>query len=68
MSTKNRKIRQYAQSSRVKLWEVSDKLGITDTSLSKKLRYDLPEQETNRIISIIDEIVHEREMEVTEDE
>ena len=68
MSTKNDKIRRYAQNNKVKLWEVSDKLGITDTSLSKKLRYELPEQETNRIISIIDKIVLEREMEVTEDE
>lgn len=68
MSTKNKKIRQYAQSSRVKLWEVSDKLGITDTSLSKKLRYELPEQETNRIISIIDEIVLERQDGGTENE
>lgn len=68
MGTKNKKIRQYAQSSRVKLWEVSDKLGITDTSLSKKLRYELPEQETNRIISIIDEIVLERQDGGTENE
>lgn len=40
----------------VKLWQVADELGIADTSLSRKLRRELPPDERDKILSIIDKL------------
>lgn len=58
---KNEKIRQAAMITRVKLWEVAAALGVTDGTLSRKLRFELPEEEQTRIIGIIEQIAAERE-------
>ena len=58
---KNEKIRQAAMITRVKLWEVAAALGVTDGTLSRKLRFELPEEEQARIIGIIEQIAAERE-------
>ena len=52
----NSEIRNRAKTKSVKLWQVADCLGITDSSFSRKLRHELPEPEKSRILSIIDEI------------
>ena len=38
----------------VKLWELAEALGIADTSLSRKLRRELLDDEKQRILEIID--------------
>ena len=50
----NQKIREYAKEKGVKLWQVADELKIADGQLSRKLRYELSEAETDQIIEIID--------------
>lgn len=40
----------------LKQWEVAAKLGIGETSLSRKLRHELPETEKAKILAIIDEL------------
>jgi len=50
----NQKIKEYAKEKGVKLWQVADELRIADGQLSRKLRYELPEAETDQIIEIID--------------
>lgn len=40
----------------VKKYEIADKLGITDTSFSRKLRKELPEEEKQKILKIISEL------------
>ena len=37
----NEDIKAYAKIHKVKLWQVADALGITDTQFSRKLRYEL---------------------------
>lgn len=55
----NQEIRNYAFCKNVKLWKIADKLGITDGSLSRKLRKELSEEEKQKIFKIIDELANE---------
>lgn len=36
-------------------WELADRLGMSEQSLSKKLRYELPQDELNKILAAIKE-------------
>ena len=58
MKGRNERIRQYARSRKVKLWQVAEKMGIFDSMLSKKLRHELSAKETEKILAIIDEIAN----------
>lgn len=40
----------------VKKYQIAEKLGITDTSFSRKLRKELPEEEKKNILKIILEL------------
>lgn len=40
----------------VKLWQVAERLGINDGNLSRKLRRELPQEEQERILKIIQEL------------
>ena len=52
----NGEIKKYAAEKKVRIWQIADKLGIADYSLSRKLRHELPDEEKVRIIKLIDEI------------
>lgn len=52
----NTNIRNYAKSRGIFLWQIAYELGITDATLSRKLRIPLPSDETARIMQIIDEL------------
>ena len=52
----NKSIKDTARAKGVKLWEVAEKLGICDTTFSRRLRRQLQPEETARILAIIDEI------------
>ena len=52
----NQGIRAYAKLNGVKLWQVADRLGITDGNLSRKLRHELSDDERQKMVNIIDEI------------
>ena len=43
----------------VRLWQVADALGITDSALSRKLRKKLPDDEREEILSIIKQLSRE---------
>lgn len=43
----------------VKLWQIADALGIADCSLSRKLRKELPQEEKEKIFSIIQRLSRE---------
>ncbi|MBB5185409.1 dissimilatory sulfite reductase (desulfoviridin) alpha/beta subunit [Faecalicoccus acidiformans] len=57
---RNLDIRNKLKETEIYLWEVADKLGISETHFVRKMRYELPEEEKEKILSIIDEIVRER--------
>lgn len=58
--TANNEIKARAKQKGVCLWEVADKLGLVDSSFSRKLRRELPPDEKKRIINLIDEIAAEK--------
>ena len=55
----NQDIRRAAAGAGVKLWQIAEALGIADCSLSRKLRQELPQEEKDRIFSIIRELSQE---------
>jgi len=56
---RNDDIRFMAAGAGVKLWQVAEVLGIPDSSLSRRLRRELPEAEKLKIREIIDELAGE---------
>ncbi|WP_407383359.1 hypothetical protein [Ruminococcus sp.] len=52
----NKGIRDYAKLNGVKLWQIADRLGITDGNFSRKLRHELSDDDRQKIVDIIDEI------------
>lgn len=59
--TLNKDIKVKAKKSGVLIWEIADKLGIADTTMSRKLRKELPEAEKQEIFKIIDELAAEKQ-------
>lgn len=53
---KNIEIREAAKAAGVKLWQIADKLGITDGNFSRKLRKELNSAEKTQIMAIITEL------------
>lgn len=56
----NKDIRSAAKAAGVLHWEIADRLGIQDSAFSRKLRRELPTQERDRILGIINELAAER--------
>lgn len=53
----NLDIKKYAKVKKVKLWQVSEKLGYAhDTAFSKSLRHELSDEKKAEIYKIIDEL------------
>jgi len=57
---KNQDVRDYAKSKDVLLWQIADKLNITDGNFSRKLRREFVPEEKQKITQIIDELAEER--------
>ena len=58
--TPNQDIKMKAKRNNVKLWEVADKLGIADTTMSRWLRKELPTDKKQSMLDIIDQIAAEK--------
>ena len=52
----NQDIKEYAKRQNVKLWQIANALNINDGNFSRKLRFEFPEEEKQRIKKIIDEL------------
>ena len=61
MNQANQAIRQTAAAKGVKLWQIADKLGYTDSYFSRLLRKELPEDKQAQIMQIIAELEQEAE-------
>ena len=55
----NQKIRTAAKENGVPFWQIADRLNIQDSNFSRKMRHELNEEETERILSIITELAKE---------
>ena len=57
----NTDIRTKAKGAGVKLWELADRLNISEPTITRKLRKELPQDEKQKIFDIIDRIAAEKE-------
>ena len=57
----NKEIRSAAKNAGVRLWEVAAAYGINDGNFSRKLRKELPQEEKDKILAIIDQLTKERQ-------
>ncbi|MDE7389367.1 MAG: hypothetical protein K2M82_00250 [Lachnospiraceae bacterium] len=57
----NTDIRTMAKEKGVRIWEVAEIMKISDPTMTRKLRKELPDTEKQRIFTIIDEIAAEKE-------
>ena len=57
----NMVIRSASKSAGVRLWQIAEALGIQETALSRKLRHELPTEEKNKILGIIEVLAQERQ-------
>lgn len=53
----NEDIRKRIEENNIKYWEIAYTYGISDSSFSRKLRKELPEDEKQKIFNIIDRIL-----------
>ena len=56
----NNEIRSKAKEKSVKLWQLADALKISEPTITRKLRHELPEEEKNKILALIDEIAERK--------
>lgn len=56
MTEMNTDIRAATKAAGVKLWMVAARLGLTDSAFSRKLRFELPTEEKQRILEIIEDL------------
>ena len=59
MTQTNQTIRRTAAAAGVKLWQIADRLGITDCAFSRLLRKELPEDKQAQIMQISAELEQE---------
>ena len=52
-------VRTEALKKGVKLWQIAERMGISDANFSRKLRRELPEEEQQKILDIINTIAKE---------
>lgn len=57
---KNVEIKNKLKQAKIFQWQLADKLVISEMSLVRKLRYELSEEEKQKILTAIDELVTEK--------
>ncbi len=59
-NTANIEIRMAAKNAGIRLWQIAERFGVNDGNFSRKLRHELPPQEREKILNIIDEMASEK--------
>lgn len=57
----NLTIRDEASRSGVRLWQVAERMGLTEFTLSRKLRHELSDEDQARVLEIIRDLAKEKE-------
>lgn len=58
----NREIREAAKRAGVHLWQVAEECGMNDGNFSRKLRKELPQEEKQNILEIINRLSKGKEV------
>lgn len=62
----NQDIRQAARAAGIKLYEIAHEYGVNDGNFSRRLRWELPDTEKQRIFEIIHRLSEERRDSIAE--
>lgn len=57
----NLEIREAAKENRVFLWQIAEVYGVNDGNFSRKLRKELPKEEKEKIMGIIEQLAKENQ-------
>jgi len=57
----NMDIREAAKQAGVHLWQVAEAYGMNDGNFSRKLRKELPQEEKEKVLEIIDRLAQEQQ-------
>lgn len=57
----NKEIRDAAKEAGICLWQVAEKLGVSDGNFSRKLRRELSTEDREKVLSIIRELSQEKQ-------
>lgn len=55
----NQNLKFYAQGKGVRLWQIADKFGVSESYFSRKLRKEFTEEEAEKFKRFVDEIAEE---------
>lgn len=55
----NLTVRKAAKAKKVPLWAVADRMNISEPTMTRKLRHELPPEETEKILALIDKLAKE---------
>lgn len=64
MSEVNNAVRQAAKEKGVFLWQIADKLGVSEMTLLRRLRHELPQDQQAEVFAAIEKICAEKDGEV----
>ena len=68
MIKKNVDVRKAAKDSGVFLWEIADKLGVSEPTLNRWLRKEMPDSQKAKFYSAIEQVKLEHQAETANDE
>lgn len=56
----NKAIREYAKKKKVWIWQIADAMGVSEATISRRLRHELSDYEKKKFTSAIDSIADGR--------
>lgn len=56
---KNLDFRKSAKAAGIPLWRIAEALGISEPTMTRKLRHELPEAEKQRLLNLIEQLAEE---------
>lgn len=58
MAKANQAIREYAREHAVFLWELANAMGVSEPTMTRMLRCEVPAEKRTKLLQMIDEIAH----------
>lgn len=58
---KNLDLRNSAKAAGIPLWRIADALGVSEPTMTRKLRHELPENEKKQLLDLIKQLAKEAE-------
>lgn len=63
---RNLAIREEAKSSGVRFWEIAEAMGVSEATVTRMLRRELPEVERRKILNVVADLARRKEAEENE--